>query len=86
MDAEKIIRFPGVSVRRTNPEPVIERPNEAELATAMAIAMRDYRNAFGVKRAQIAIFSQLYVLGLVDTPDLAVKAIQACSEAVTEPT
>ena len=42
---------------------------------ALAIALRNYRNGFGVNKARSGIFAQMYVLGIVYTPDLVLQSL-----------
>ncbi len=69
-----IIQFPGVAMPVRPPEP---SPAEIEtsLAGAIADALRAYRNAYGIEDTRAAVFAQMYVLGIVETPDLVLKSL-----------
>jgi hypothetical protein len=73
MSTATIIQFPGGHAH-ARPEPT---PAEVEtaLASALAEAMRDYRNTYGIENARIAVFAQMYVLGIVETPALTLQAL-----------
>lgn len=59
--------------------PIRPEPSSAEtesrLAGSLAEAMRDYRNAYGIENTRIAVFAQMYVLGIVETPSLTLQAL-----------
>ena len=59
--------------------PIRPEPSSAEtesrLAGSLAEAMRNYRNAYGIENARIAVFAQMYVLGIVETPSLTLQAL-----------
>lgn len=73
MSSATIIQFPGVATA-AKPEPS-SAETEARLAGSLAEAMRDYRNAYGIENARIAVFAQMYVLGIVETPSLTLQAL-----------
>jgi hypothetical protein len=77
-----VIQFPGTSVGASRQETPLEK-NEA-LARAMADAMRNYRNAYGIETARASILSQMYVLGIVDTPALALEAFGVLTKTQLE--
>lgn len=56
---------------------ISETPQEtaARLHAAMAEAMREYRNVFGVAQARCDVLMQMYVLGLISIDDTLASAM-----------
>ena len=74
-------------VKPWGPYPVThetDEDREKRLHRALADALRDYRNVYGVAQTRLSVLSQMYVLGIVEIGDSLALALGQAHETAKE--